>query len=116
RRLFGRLGQQLFIALVARLGLGLTGLGRSRDPFLLAGERALMRNIFAAFLFEALLLLHEPARIITLVGNAAAAVEFEDPARHVVEEVAVVGDDQDRAGLISQLPLHPRHAFGIAMG
>jgi len=44
--------QQLFIALIARLGLGLAGFRRSRDPFLLARQRALMRGVFAALLLE----------------------------------------------------------------
>ena len=49
------------------------------------------------FLQHALLLLLQPGGIIALVGNAAAAIELEDPARHIVEEVAVMGHDQDRA-------------------
>ena len=105
--LLARLLQQILIALVARLGLGLARLGRGRDPLLLAGERLLMRGVLAAFLLEALLLLHQPGRVIALVGNALAAVEFEDPARDVVEEVAVVGHDQDRAGIVAQMAFQP---------
>src|SRR6185437_14869843 len=78
--LFAGLLQQLLIALVARLGLGLARLRRGRDPFLLARQRLLMRGILAAFLFETLLFLHQPRRVIALVGNALAAIEFEDPA------------------------------------
>ena len=100
--LLARLLQQVLVALVARLGLGLARLGRGRDPFLFARQRLLMRGVLAAFLLQPLLLLHQPGRIIALVGNAAAAVELEDPARDVVEEVAVVGHDQDRAGIIAQ--------------
>ena len=105
--LFAGLPQQFFIALIARLGFGLPRLRRSRDPFLLARQRALMRHIFAAFLFETLLLLHQPGGVIALVGYALAAVEFEDPAGDVIEEVAVVGDDQDRAGIVAQMALEP---------
>ena len=99
--------QQIFIALVARLGLGLARLGRGRDPFLLARQRLLVRGVLAAFLFEALLLLHQPGRIIALVGNALAAIEFENPAGDVVEEVAVMGHDQDRAGIVAQMAFEP---------
>ena len=113
--LLARLLQQIFIALVARLGLGLARLRRRRDPFLLAGQRLLVRGVLAAFLLEALLLLHQPGRIIALVGNALAAVEFEDPARHVVEEVAVMGHDQDRAGIVAQMAFQPRHRLGVEM-
>src|ERR1700691_3314641 len=71
--------QQVLIALIARLGFGLARLGRSRDPFLFALQRALMRDVLAAFLGEALLLLRQPGGVVALVGNALAAVEFENP-------------------------------------
>jgi len=66
-----------------------------------------MCGLFAALLLEPLLLLHQPGRIIALVGNALAAVEFENPARDVVEEVAVMGDDQDGAGIVAQMAFQP---------
>src|SRR5262249_42334456 len=75
--LLARLLQQFLIALVARLGFGLTGLRRRRDPFLLARQRLLMRGVLAALLLEPLLLLHQPGGVITLIGNAAAAIELE---------------------------------------
>ncbi|MBA7704973.1 hypothetical protein ES703_113796 [subsurface metagenome] len=80
RRLLARLLQQFLIPLVARLGLGLAGLGRRGNPFLLAGKRLLVRGILAAFLLQPLLLLHQPLRVIALIRNAAAAIELEDPA------------------------------------
>ena len=43
----------------------------------------------------------------------APAVELEDPAGHVVEEVAVVGDGDDRAGVLLQRPLQPGHRLGV---
>ena len=107
--------QQILVALVARLGLGLARLRRGRDPLLLAGQRLLMRGVLAAFLLEPLLLLHQPGRIVALVGNALAAVELENPARDVVEEVAVMGDDQDRAGIVAQMAFEPGHRLGVEM-
>ncbi len=104
---FAGLLQKLFVALVARLGLGLTGFGRSRDPFLLALQRALMGGVLAAFLRQAFLLLRQPGGVISLIGNAAAAVELENPSGDVVEEVAVMGDDQDRAGIVAQMAFQP---------
>ena len=74
-----------------------------------------MRGLLAAFLLQPLLLLRQPGRVVALVGNAAAAVELEDPAGDVVEEVAVVGDDQDRAGIVAQMAFEPRHGFRIEM-
>ena len=113
--LLARLLQQVLIALVARLGLGLARLGRGRNPLLLAGQRLLMRGVLAAFLLQPLLLLHQPGGVVALVGNAAAAIELEDPAGDVVEEVAVVGDDQDRAGIVAQMAFEPGHGFRVEM-
>ena len=59
------------------------------------------------------LLLLEPARVVALVGDAAAAVELEDPAGHVVEEVAIVGDGDDGARVVLEDALEPRDRFGI---
>ena len=78
-------------------------------------ERALARLVLAAFLLQALLFLVEPGGVIALVGNAAAVVELEDPAGDVVEEVAVVGDDQDGARIVAQMAFQPVHAFGVEM-
>ena len=69
--------------------------------------------LLAAFLGEPFLLLREPGRVIALVGNAAAAIELEDPAGDVVEKVAVVGDDQDGAGIVAQMAFQPIDGFGI---
>ena len=115
RLLLAGLAQQLLIALVARLGFRLPGARRRRDPFLLARQRALMRLVLAAFLLEPLLLLHQPRRVVALVGNAAAAVELEDPAGDVVEKVAVVGDDEDGARIVAQMAFEPQHRLGVEM-
>src|SRR5262245_60025873 len=106
---------QVLVALIARLGFGLPRARGGRDPFLLAGERALARGFLAALLLEPLLLLREPGRVIALVGDAAAAIELEDPAGHVIEEIAVVGDDQDRTGIIAQMALEPADGLGVEM-
>src|SRR5262249_48000562 len=76
-------------------------------------KRALARFLLAALLLEPLLLLCEPSRVVALVGDAAPAVELEDPAGDIVEEVAVVGDDQDRTGIVAQVALEPGHRLGV---
>ena len=58
-------------------------------------------------------LLFQPGGIIALVGDAAAAIEFQDPAGDVVQEVPVVGDDQDRALVVDQVLLQPGDGFRI---
>jgi hypothetical protein len=113
RLLLAGLFQQFLVTLVARLGFGLAGTRRGGDPFLLAGERALVSLVLAAFLFEPFLLLHEPRRVIALVGNAAAAVELENPTGDVVEKIAVVGDDQNGARIVAQVAFEPQHRLGI---
>ena len=64
-------------------------------------------------LFRSRVLLFQPLGVVALPRNAAAAVELEDPAGDVVEEVAVVGDDEDGARIVAQVALEPQHRFGI---
>src|SRR6266481_7292087 len=94
------LGQQLIVGGEARLGLGLTGARRHPDPFQLALERPLAGAVLLLLLRQPLLLLLEPRGVVALPGDAGAAVELEDPARHVVEEVAIVGDGDDGARVL----------------
>jgi len=105
--------QQILERLDTRLGLGLAGLRAGLDPLALAADGALAGVVLAAFLLEALGLGFEVFGVVALIGNAAAAIEFEDPAGDVVEKVAVVGDDQDRAGIFAQMFFQPAHRFGI---
>jgi hypothetical protein len=55
----------------------------------------------------------QPGRVVALPRDARAAVELEDPAGHVVEEVAVVGDGHHRARVLLQGPFQPRHRLGV---
>ena len=64
---------------------------------------------------EPVLLLVEPARIVALPRDAVAAVELEDPSGGVVEEVAIVGDGDDGALVVVQVPFEPRHRLGVEM-
>ena len=76
-------------------------------------ERAAARLVDLLLLREPLLLLLEPARVVALPRDARAAVELEDPARDVVEEVAVVGHRDDGAVVLLQVPLEPRDRLGV---
>ena len=107
--------EQFVIALVARLGFGLARFRRRCNPFAFALQRAPARLVLAAFLLHAFLLLVQPGGVIALVGNAAAVIELENPAGDVVQEVAVVGDDQDGARIIAQMAFQPVHALGVEM-
>ena len=46
-------------------------------------------------------------------GDAAAAVELEDPPGHVVEEIAVVGDRHHGALVVLQEAFEPGHRLGV---
>ena len=88
--------------------------GGQAHPFELARERPLA-GVGRALLLgrHPLQLLLEPARVVALERDAAAAIELEDPLRDVVEEVAVVGDRHDRAGVLLQEPLEPVDRLGV---
>jgi hypothetical protein len=83
------LRQQIFIGREARLALRLTCARALLDPVELAFERALPRFFLLALLREALLLLVEPAGVVSLIGNAATAIELEDPSRDIIKEIAI---------------------------
>ncbi len=42
-----------------------------------------------------------------------AAVELENPARDVVEEIPVVGHGDDRALIVAQMAFEPGHRLGV---
>ena len=115
RGLLRRLLHEIFIALIAGLRLRLPRARGRRDPFTLAREGALVRRLFTTLLLQPLLLLLEPGRIIALIGDAAAAVELENLPSDVVEEVAVMGNDQNRARVVAQVGLEPADRLGIEM-
>ena len=74
-----------------------------------------MRLFGLPFLLQALVLHIEEARVIAFMRNAAAAIELENPARHIVEEVAIMGDEHDGALELAQRVFEPGHGFGVEM-
>ena len=62
---------------------------------------------------EPRLLLVEPRRVVALEREPAAAVELEDPAGDVVEEVAVVRDRDDGALVVGEEALEPGDRLGV---
>ena len=57
------------------------------------------------FLCQSLALLFQPRRVVTLLGDALATVEFKDPLRHIIEEITVVGHGDDRTLILLQMLL-----------
>ena len=107
------LGHQLLVAGQTRLRFRASALGVGPHPVQLGGDRALTGFLGAFLLGQACLLLLQPGGVVALVGDAFAAVELEDPAGHVVEEVAIVGDGHDRALVLGQVALQPGHRLGV---
>ena len=93
--------EQLLVALRRALVLPRRALGDRRDPLQLALERPPAGRLGLLLVRQPLLLLLQPGRVVALEGDAAAAVELQDPAGDVVEEVAVVGDGDDRALVVA---------------
>ena len=88
------------------------------DCLIHSRSRAMERSrarFFRAFLVQALFLHGEKRRIIAFVRNALAAIEFQNPARHIVEEVAIVGDEDDAAFIFAQRVLQPLHRLRVEM-
>ena len=104
---------QVVIGVDPGLGFGLPGLWPLTHPFQFAFQRLLLGLVLAGLLLKALGLLFQPCGVIALVGDAAATVEFEDPAGDVIQEIAVVGDDQDGALVVDQVLLQPGDGFGV---
>ena len=109
------LRRHFLVGLDAGLALGLPRSRRHANPFEFCVQRLLPGRGGLLFRCQPILLLLEPRGVVAFPGNAPAAVEFQNPAGHVVEEVAIVGDGHDRAGVFGQMPLEPGHAFGVEM-
>ena len=105
--------EQLLVGVEARLALGLAGPRRQPDPLQLALQRALAPALGLLLEREPLLLLLEPRRVVAFPRDAAAAIELEDPAGDVVEEVAIVRDRDDRARVVLEVLLEPGHRLGV---
>src|SRR5713101_5299560 len=109
------LGHHLLVGRDARLALGAPRMSALAHPFQFAlqGAAARIRRFFLER--QPLVLLLQPRGVVALPRDAGAAVELEDPAGHVVEEVAVVGDGHHGAGEFLEMALQPGHRFGVEM-
>ena len=87
--------------------------GALPDPLELVLDRLLAPGFLALLLLHPLGFLLEVGRIIALVGKVFPAIELENPAHHIVEEVAVVGDHQHRARIFLEVVFEPLDAFGV---
>ena len=107
------LGQQLLVRSEPRLRLGVPRGRAHPHPFELALERPSAGGALLLLRREPGLLLLEPRGVVALEGDALPAVELQDPAGDVVEEVPVVGDGDDGALVGLQVPLEPGDGLGV---
>src|SRR3546814_11131260 len=57
----------------------------------------------------------QPRAVIALERNTAAPVELKHPAHDIVEDVAVVGNKDDVAGVIDDVIFQQLHALSVKM-
>src|SRR5690606_31164013 len=72
-----------------------------------------MGGLLLGFGGQAVGLGFQPLGVVALEGNAVAAVQFENPACDVIQEVAVVGNGDHGAGEVVQELLQPGNRVGI---
>ena len=111
--LFHILVQQLVVRVQTGFTLGLTCLGGHAYPLQLTFQR------LPAFAGRLLLHLHpfrllfQPAGVVSFPGDAFAAVQFQNPSGHMVQEVAVVCHGNHRTLVLLQVLLQPVDTLGI---
>ena len=110
-----RFGLQLVVGGEAGLAFGLASLWRHAHPFQFLLEGALAGGLSFFFLCQTGLLLFKPTRVVAFEGEALALVEFENPLRHVVKEVAIVGDGDHGPRIFLQVAFEPSYRFRIEM-
>ena len=109
----GIFGQEFFVSLETGLALCLASLRALLDPFLFASEALLTVRFALFFVLHAFKLLVKPLGIIAFPRNAAAAVNFQNPVRHVVKEVTVMGHENHGALVFAEVAFEPSNRFGI---
>src|SRR5476651_1159329 len=102
-----------FEALQTGLGFGLTRLGTFANPFQLVFHGLFVGRLLLGFLGQTVGLGFQPSRIVALVRDTRAAVEFQNPACDVVQEVPVVRDRNHGALEVVEEVLQPGDGVGI---
>ena len=109
----GALGQHLFVVVDAGFVLGASPLGGLAHPVQLAFQFLAALGFLLFLLGKALRLLLQPRGVIALVRNALAAVQFQNPLGHVIEEVAVVRHTQHGARILLKVLFQPVNRLRI---
>ena len=107
------LGEQPLVRREPRLRLRVPRARAHPHPLELARERPPAGRLLLLLGGEPRLLLLEPGGVVALERDAAAAVELEDPAGDVVEEVPVVRHGDDGSLVLGEEALEPAHRLGV---
>ena len=105
--------EELVVGVQTGFRLGVARFRGHTHPFQLSLEGLHTLALLLLLHRQAVGFLLQPGTIVALPGNALAAVEFENPAGHVVEEIAVVGHGDDGALVLLQVGLQPLHRLGV---
>src|SRR5579875_3766709 len=100
-------------SLQPRPALGLPGPRRRPDPLQFLFQPPAPLRVLGALDLEPGRLGLQVGGVVPLVRVGPAAVELQDPAGHVVQEVPVVCDRDHRARVLFQVLLQPLHALGV---
>ncbi|BBI52111.1 hypothetical protein HORIV_45320 [Vreelandella olivaria] len=73
----------------------------------------LARGFLLGFLIQTLIFLLQPLRVVTLKRDTLATVKLQNPACHVIQEVAVVGNRHDGTVIVVKETFQPRHRLCV---
>ena len=104
---------QLVKGFDTRFRFGLPRLWTLPDPFKLVLNRLLTAGVFTRFLLQTLRLLFEIGRIIAFIDKVTTAIELKDPADDIIQEIAIVGHENDVALIIDQMLFQPRNGLCV---
>ena len=108
-----RLGRHFLVAGKTCLRLGLATLLVAAHPVEFLSEPLRKLLVFLPLHLQSGLLLLEVGRVVALIGVEVAAIDLGDPFGHVIEEVPIVGDGEDCAGVFRQELFQPQHTLGV---
>ena len=69
----------------------------------------------ALLLLDPFLFCFQPRGVIPLIGDATPAIQLKNPARRVVQKIAIVSNCDHRSRKIFEEVLEPCHGFRIQM-
>ena len=103
----GALGAHRHQRAHAALVAGAPGLDALPQPHLFLGQLLVELLVGDRLVGQPLFLLAQERRVVARPRREAAAIELDDPRGQPLEERAVVGDEEHRAGVVGQERLEP---------